>query len=96
MHAVSANKGPVVHGFDELSRLALRHNARYLFESAVMDGVPIFNLGQCCLPAATLRSFRGILNSTTNIILSGMAAGRPYAECLAAAQVRDSNCTVAQ
>jgi len=37
MHAVTANKGPVVYGFTELTRLAAQKNRRFLFESAVMD-----------------------------------------------------------
>ncbi|HKG92861.1 MAG TPA: hypothetical protein VKA84_13245, partial [Gemmatimonadaceae bacterium] len=43
-HAVSANKGPVVHGYAELSRLAAAAGRRYLFESAVADGAPVFSL----------------------------------------------------
>ena len=71
-HAITANKGPVVFAHDELSALAERNGKRFLFESAVMDGVPIFSLFRDTLPAIHLKGFRGILNSTTNVILTGM------------------------
>jgi len=86
LHVVSANKGPVVHGYRRLTDLAHQHGVRYLFESAVMDGAPIFSLWRETLPAAKLSSFRGILNSTTNLILTQMEAGQTYDQALAHAQ----------
>ena len=86
LHVVSANKGPVVHGYRRLSDLARQHGVRYLFESSVMDGAPIFSLWREALPAAALKSFRGILNSTTNLILTQMEAGQTYEQALAYAQ----------
>ena len=86
MHVVSANKGPVVHGYRRLTDFARQRGVRYLFESAVMDGAPIFSLWREALPAANLRSFRGILNSTTNLILTRMEAGESYDQALAYAQ----------
>ena len=74
MHAVSANKGPVVHAYRELTALARAKGVKYYFESAVMDGAPIFSLFRDTLPAVSLRGFRGILNSTTNLILTRMEA----------------------
>ena len=73
-HAVSANKGPVVHHRDALLRLAdrARPPLRYLHESAVMDGVPIFNMAAAGLPLAKLTRLRGCLNSTTTVVLSAM------------------------
>ncbi len=44
MHAVTANKGPVVYGHQELTALAAQHGVSFLFEFAVMDGAPIFTL----------------------------------------------------
>ncbi len=64
-HAITANKGPVVHGYGELSSLAASKGKRFLFESAVMDGAPIFSLFRENLPGIEVRGFRGILNSTT-------------------------------
>ncbi len=72
MHAVTANKGPVVHGYHALRALSARHGGRFYFESTVMDGAPVFALHRETLPAAHIRSLRGILNSTTNLILTRM------------------------
>ncbi len=85
-HAISANKGPVVHAYRELSDLAAAQGRRFLFESAVMDGVPIFSLFRETLPAVELRGFRGVLNSTTNVVLEGMEAGMTLQESVRQAQ----------
>jgi homoserine dehydrogenase len=85
-HAITANKGPIVHAYEELSSLAVEKGRRFLFESTVMDGVPIFALFRDNLPAIHLHGFRGILNSTTNVILSGMEEGLSFDESLAKAQ----------
>jgi homoserine dehydrogenase len=86
MHAITANKGPVVHAYRMLDELASAHGRCFLFESAVMDGTPIFSLWRRALPAADLHAFRGVLNSTTNLILSHMEQGSSYADALAHAQ----------
>ena len=85
-HAITANKGPIVYAYEELSSLAVAKGRRFLFESTVMDGVPIFALFRDSLPAVHLYGFRGILNSTTNVILSGMEEGLSFDESLAKAQ----------
>ena len=85
-HAISANKGPVVHAYRELTDLAAAKGRRFLFESAVMDGVPIFSLFRETLPAVEVRGFRGVLNSTTNVILEGMEAGMTFDESVRQAQ----------
>jgi len=85
-HAITANKGPIVHAYEELSALAIAKGRRFLFESTVMDGVPIFALFRDSLPAIQLHGFRGILNSTTNVILSGVEKGLSFAESLVKAQ----------
>lgn len=76
-HCVSANKGPVVHHRARLLALASKYGVRYLHESAVMDGVPIFSLwrGGFLPGGAKLLKFRGCLNATTCVVLSGMARG---------------------
>lgn len=85
-HAISANKGPVVFHYDELMTLAKANGKRFLFESSVMDGMPIFNMFRHCLPAIELRGFRGVLNSTTNVILSEMERGLSFEDALRKAQ----------
>jgi homoserine dehydrogenase len=86
MHALTANKGPVVHAYRELTGLARSKGRRFYFESTVMDGCPIFSLFRDTLPSARLRSFRGILNSTTNLILTRMESGESFDEAVAYAQ----------
>ena len=81
-HAITANKGPVVHAYDELTALAARQGRRFLFESAVMDGVPIFSLFRDSLPLVHLHGFCGVLNSTTNVILGGMEQGLSFDDSL--------------
>jgi len=85
-HAISANKGPVVHAYRELTDLAASKGRRFLFESSVMDGVPIFSLFRETLPAIEVRGFRGVLNSTTNVVLEGMEAGMTFEESVRQAQ----------
>jgi homoserine dehydrogenase len=86
MHAITANKGPVVHAYRLLSELARAKGRKFFFESAVMDGAPIFSLFREALPAANLRSFRGVLNSTTNMILSRMEQGEAFDQAVAYCQ----------
>jgi homoserine dehydrogenase len=85
-HAITANKGPIVHAYGELKQLAAAHGKRLLFESTVMDGIPIFSLFQESLPVIHIHGFRGILNSTTNVILSGMEEGLSFEASLRKAQ----------
>lgn len=86
MHAVTANKGVVVHGWHELKTLAKSKGRQFFHESTVMDGAPIFSLFRAALPAVHLNSFRAILNSTTNLILSRMEAGESFDEAVKYAQ----------
>jgi homoserine dehydrogenase len=85
-HAISANKGPVIHAYCELRDLAAAKGRRFLFESAVMDGVPIFSLFREAMPAVEVRGFRGVLNSTTNVILEGMEEGMSFEASVQKAQ----------
>jgi homoserine dehydrogenase len=86
MHAITANKGPIVHAYRELSRLASAKQRAFLFESTVMDGAPVFSMWREALPVAKLRSFRGVLNSTTNLILTLMEEGETFESAVAHAQ----------
>ena len=83
MHVVSANKGPVVHGYQDLKSLAKQNGLGYRFESAVMDGAPIFSLFRQPLAGANLISFKGILNSCTNMLLEMMEQGKSFDEAVA-------------
>jgi len=86
MHAITANKGPVVYAYRELTELARAHGRKFLFESTVMDGAPIFSLFRRTLPGAQLLGLRGILNSTTNLILTRMEAGESFEAAVKFAQ----------
>lgn len=86
MHAITANKGPVIHGYEELRRLAADRGKKFFFEATVMDGAPIFSLFRNALPGANLRSFCGVLNSTTNMILSLMEYGNTFEQAVAHCQ----------
>ncbi|HEV8189991.1 MAG TPA: hypothetical protein VGP82_00665 [Ktedonobacterales bacterium] len=83
---VTANKGPIAHGYRELSALAAVRGLVLRFESTVMDGTPVFGMAAASLPATEIASFRGLLNSTSNYVLSRMAQGETLDEAVAGAQ----------
>jgi homoserine dehydrogenase len=85
-HVITANKGPVAFAYRSLARAADRVKRRFLFEGAVMDGIPIFNLVRETLPAVTITGFRGVVNSTTNYILTAMERGERFDAALASMQ----------
>ena len=87
-HVITANKGPVAFAYRALARAAARAHRRFLFEGAVMDGVPIFNLVRETLPAVRINGFRGVVNSTTNFILTAMEQGAAFDAALAEMQAR--------
>jgi homoserine dehydrogenase len=82
MHAITANKGPVVHGYRELTALAESQGKKFRFESAVLGGAPVFSVMREAFPLAELASLKGIFNATTNIILSRMENGESYEEAV--------------
>ncbi|HAV78269.1 MAG TPA: homoserine dehydrogenase [Anaerolineae bacterium] len=81
-HAITANKGPVVHGYRELTALAESMGKKFRFESAVLGGAPVFSVMREAFPLAELTSIKGIFNATTNIILSRMEEGESYEEAV--------------
>lgn len=85
-HAITANKGALVHGYNELKELARSRGKQFLFESTVLDSAPVFSLFRECLPAVKLRGFSGAFSSTTNVIIETMEAGRSFDEGLKTAQ----------
>ncbi|HUR20009.1 MAG TPA: hypothetical protein VMZ90_04320 [Vicinamibacterales bacterium] len=85
-HVISANKGPVAHAYRELADAARAAGRQFLFEGAVMDGIPIFNLVRETMPGVSIRGFRGVINSTTNHILTAMEHGEPFEAALARMQ----------
>jgi homoserine dehydrogenase len=85
-HVVTANKGPVAFAYAELRDAAAAAGVSFLFEGAVMDGIPIFNLVRETLPAVEILGFRGVINSTTNHILTALERGEPFDGALARMQ----------
>jgi homoserine dehydrogenase len=85
-HVITANKGPVAFAYAELDALAQTAGRAFLFEGAVMDGIPIFNMIRATLPAVRITGFSGVVNSTTNFIITAMEGGREFAESLAEMQ----------
>jgi homoserine dehydrogenase len=84
---VTANKHVIAHHGAELEEIARRTNGRLRFEAAVGGGIPVLGPLATDLAANRIESVRGIVNGTTNYILSAMThEGRDYAEVLAAAQ----------
>jgi homoserine dehydrogenase len=81
-HVVTANKGPVAFGLRELRAIAEAKNLGFFFESTVMDGTPLHSMGREGLLAAEVTSIRGVLNSTTNAILTRMEEGESFGTAL--------------
>ena len=74
-HVVTANKGPLAFAYRSLTQLAKQRGRLFLFEAAVMDGAPIFNMVERCLPGARVLGLRGTLNSTTSHVLTRIEQG---------------------
>jgi homoserine dehydrogenase len=85
-HVITANKGPVAFAYREIASANEMAHRRFLFEGAVMDGIPVFNLVRETLPAVEILGFRGIVNATTNHILTAMEDGRSFDAALAEMQ----------
>lgn len=86
MHVVTANKGPVALFGPKLREEANERGLGFGYEGTVLAGTPALRLGWSALAGCELREVRGIVNGTTNYILTQMEGGMPYAEALAEAQ----------
>lgn len=87
-HAVTTNKGPVALHYPALAALAAAHGRFLGIEGTVMAGTPALRLGRELLAGAGIRRISGILNGTTNYMLTRMAAGDSYEAALAEAQAK--------
>ena len=85
-HVVTANKGPAAFAYRRLAGMAERAGLSFLFEGAVMDGIPVFNLVRETLPAVAILGFRGVVNSTTHHILTALESGEAFGPALARMQ----------
>jgi homoserine dehydrogenase len=86
MHVVTANKGPVALHFAELRRAAVDAGAYFGFEGTVMSGTPALRFAWSDLAGCEIIELSGIVNGTTNYILTQMEQGRSYDVALAEAQ----------
>jgi homoserine dehydrogenase len=86
MHVVTANKGPIAHAYAILRGEAARAGVSFRFESAVMDGAPVFNLWRECLPGVKVQGFTGVLNSTSKVVIEAMERGGSFEEGLETAR----------
>ncbi len=88
-HVVTSNKEVVATFGAELLQIAKEHHVRYLFEASVGGGIPVIRPMSSCLAANELSEVDGILNGTTNYILTQMIrAGKSFEEALAEAQAK--------
>jgi homoserine dehydrogenase len=86
MHVVTTNKGPVALHYNDLNALAQEKGVRFLFEGTVMSGTPLINFIRENLAGCDIQEIKGILNGTTNYILTRMEEGLSYEEALRKAQ----------
>lgn len=85
-NVVTTNKGPIALAYQELRALAEENAVRILFEGTVMSGTPVLRLAATALVGNEVRKIRGILNGTSNFILSQMDQGMTFDDALAEAQ----------
>jgi homoserine dehydrogenase len=77
-HVISVNKGPLALAFPSLIELANYNGVMFRFSGTVGGGTPILEFAKRCLKGDRIISFKGILNGTTNYILSKMEVGLTY------------------
>jgi homoserine dehydrogenase len=88
MHVITANKGPIAFAYDRLESMARSRNVKLRFEGTVMDGTPVFNLVEKTLQGCEILRLEGILNSTSNHVLTEMSRGRTLESAVKEAQRR--------
>ncbi len=87
-HVICANKGPLAWHYNELQTLADSKNCRFLFETTVLDGTPVFSIFRENLRMCKVTEIKGILNSTTNYVLQGIGNGRELKDVISEGKKR--------
>ena len=87
-HVICANKGPLAWHYKEIEALARQNQCKFLFETTVMDGTPVFSIVRENLKMCKVTEIKGILNSTTNYILQGIEQGKSCKEIVAEGKKR--------
>ena len=85
MDVITVNKGPIAWDYRRLRERADSEGRGFRHEGVTMDGCPVYNLAEFCLPGDRILGFRGVLNSTTNVVLDAMAEGAEMPEAVAEA-----------
>lgn len=85
-HIVTSNKGPAALFYPEMKKLADDNNVKFMIEGTVVAGTPIINLTDGPLGGCEISKIRGILNGTTNYMLSEMEKGMAFEDVLKVAQ----------
>lgn len=85
-HVVTSNKGPAALFYPEMKKLADENGVKFLIEGTVVAGTPVINLTDGPLAGCEISKIKGILNGTTNYMLTEMEKGMDYAEVLKVAQ----------
>ena len=83
---VTSNKGPAALAYPEMKKIADENGSKFLIEGTVCAGTPVINLSDGPLAGCEISKIRGILNGTTNYMLSEMEKGVGYEEVLKIAQ----------
>jgi homoserine dehydrogenase len=86
MDVITANKGPVAFAYRNLRNTARSNGVRFRYEGTVMDGTPIFSLVERTLPGCEILGLKGILNSTSNFVLTEMSNGKSMERAIELAQ----------
>jgi homoserine dehydrogenase len=81
-HVITVNKGPLALSFPSLMELANYNGVLLRFSGTVGGGTPILEFAKRCLKGDRIISFKGILNGTTNYILSKMEEGMTFDSAL--------------
>ncbi len=85
-HVVTSNKGPAALKYPEMKKIADENGVTFLIEGTVCAGTPVINLVDGPLAGCEISKICGILNGTTNYMLSEMEKGMDYDEVLKVAQ----------
>ena len=88
MHVISVNKGPLALAFPSLMELATYNHVIFRFSGTVGGGTPILDYAKNSLKGERIISFDGILNGTTNYILTNMTNGMSFNDALNDAKKR--------
>jgi homoserine dehydrogenase len=88
LHVITVNKGPLALAFPSLIELATYNQVELKFSGTVGGGTPILDYAKNSLRGERILSFQGILNGTTNYILTNMAGGMTFKAALADAKMK--------